>query len=182
MIEILPDVLDYGLVVVFCGTAASKASSKAGAYYANGTNAFWRTLHETGMTPRRFAPSEFRDLLKLRIGLTDVAKFVAGNDSDLSLGDFHPNSLSEKIRLYSPQILAFTSKAAMARLGTLVGCHRNILWLAGKVYEYDTLLRAAIALWRRPRLLECQSLARTGRCLPLPSRFALGGRHARFPK
>lgn len=113
MIEILPDVLDYGLVVVFCGTAASMASAKAGAYYANGTNAFWRTLYETGMTPRRFAPSEFRDLLKLRIGLTDVANFVAGNDSDLSLGDFHPNSLSEKIRLYSPQILAFTSKAAM---------------------------------------------------------------------
>ncbi len=112
MIEILPDVLDFGLVMVFCGTAASTASSKAAAYYANGTNAFWRTLYETGVTPRKFAPSEFRDLLKLRIGLTDVAKFVAGNDSDLSPGEFHPNALSEKIRLYSPHILAFTSKAA----------------------------------------------------------------------
>ncbi len=112
MIDVLPDVLRDDLLVVFCGTAASAVSAREGAYYANRSNAFWRALHETGMTARRFAPSEFPQLLDLRIGLTDVAKTVSGSDSSLSRGDFRPERLSEKIHRYRPQIMAFTSKAA----------------------------------------------------------------------
>ena len=112
MSDVLPDVLEDGLVLVFCGTAASRVSAREGAYYANGSNAFWRTLYETGMTPRRFSPSEFRGLADLRIGLTDVAKNASGNDKELSRGDFKPDCLNDKIRRYQPQILAFTSKAA----------------------------------------------------------------------
>lgn len=112
MIDVLPDVLRDDLVVVFCGTAASTESARAGAYYANRSNAFWRALHEIGMTPRRYAPSEYQRLLKLRIGLTDVAKSASGSDSSLNRSDFRPYCLSEKIRCYRPQIVAFTSKAA----------------------------------------------------------------------
>ena len=112
MAEILPDVLDFGLAVVFCGTAASTVSAKAGAYYANPGNRFWRTLRDIGMTPCTFAAVEFRELLPLKIGLTDVAKMAAGSDNALSKGDYDPDALSMKIRCYQPQILAFTSKAA----------------------------------------------------------------------
>ena len=112
MNDALPDVLLDDLALVFCGTAASTASARAGAYYAKGSNAFWRALHETGITPRRFAPSEFPRLLELRIGLTDVAKRASGNDSSLRRSDFRPDCLSQKIRRYRPQIVAFTSKAA----------------------------------------------------------------------
>ena len=112
MNDALPDVLQEGLALVFCGTAASSASARAGAYYAKGSNYFWRALHETGITPRRFAPSEFPRLLELRIGLTDVAKRASGSDSSLRRSDFGPDCLSHKIRRYRPQIVAFTSKAA----------------------------------------------------------------------
>ena len=112
MIDVLPDVLQDDLVLVFCGTAASRVSAREGAYYAKSSNAFWRALHETGMTPRRFSPSEFLQLLELRIGLTDVAKRASGSDSSLRRSDFRPDCLSEKIRRYRPQIVAFTSKAA----------------------------------------------------------------------
>ena len=112
MIDVLPDVLQDDLVVVFCGTAASTVSAREGAYYANASNAFWRALHQTGMTPRRYAPREFPRLLELRIGLTDVAKRAAGSDSSLRQSDFRPDCLSEKIRRHRPQIVAFTSKAA----------------------------------------------------------------------
>lgn len=112
MIDVLPDVLRDDLVLVFCGTAASTVSAREGAYYANASNAFWRALHETGITPRRFSPSEFLQLLELRIGLTDVAKRASGSDSSLSQGDFRPDCLSEKIRRHRPQIVAFTSKTA----------------------------------------------------------------------
>ncbi len=112
MPPILPDLLDCGLILVFCGTAASSASARAGAYYAHPGNAFWRALWETGITPRLFAPEEFRALLPLRIGLTDVAKRVSGGDSLLRPSDFQPRRLQQKIARFQPQILAFTSKTA----------------------------------------------------------------------
>lgn len=112
MIEVLPDVLDYGLLLVFCGTAASDASARAGAYYANPSNGFWRALRDAGITPGLLVPAEYRDLLALRIGLTDVAKFSAGSDRALSRADFAVDCLRDKLQLFQPKIVAFTSKTA----------------------------------------------------------------------
>lgn len=112
MSDVLPDELDFGLILVFCGTAASAVSAQQGAYYANPSNVFWRTLYATGMTPRRFAPGEFRDVLKLKIGLTDVAKNVSGSDAQLRMTDFKPGRLHEAICRYQPNTVAFTSKRA----------------------------------------------------------------------
>ena len=72
--DVLPDVLEVGLALVFCGTAASPVSARAGAYYANPGNVFWRALWTAGITPRLYHPSEFRSLLDLKIGLTDLVK------------------------------------------------------------------------------------------------------------
>jgi TDG/mug DNA glycosylase family protein len=47
------------LRLVFCGTAPSKASAAAKAYYAKPGNKFWPTLHQVGITPRRFTPNEY---------------------------------------------------------------------------------------------------------------------------
>lgn len=110
MSDVLPDILQAGLTLVFCGTAASKKSAQAGAYYANPTNAFWKTLHEVGLTPHRFQPVEFRQLMDYGIGLTDIAKQASGNDRDLQATDFDETGLQSKIERYEPQILAFTSK------------------------------------------------------------------------
>lgn len=109
---ILPDVLDSNLKLVFCGTAASAVSAQEVAYYASPSNAFWRTLHQVGLTPRLFAAKEFPQLLELGIGLTDIAKYAVGNDSDLEKSDFDSEALSKKIKQYQPQHLAFTSKKA----------------------------------------------------------------------
>jgi len=107
---ILPDLLQDNLKVVFCGTAASAISAREGAYYANPTNAFWRTLHHIGLTPHQLKPQDFRQLLNYDIGLTDIAKHAKGNDSDLSKTDFDADSLRRKIERFQPGYLAFTSK------------------------------------------------------------------------
>lgn len=112
MIDILPDVLDHGLILLFCGTAASDVSARQGAYYANPTNHFWPTLHATGVTPRRLHPRDFRELLGLRIGLTDLAKGVSGSDRSLQPPEMLRERLNRSIRYYAPEIVAFTSKAA----------------------------------------------------------------------
>jgi TDG/mug DNA glycosylase family protein len=115
---VLPDLLQPGLALVFCGTAAGRRSAAERAYYAHPGNLFWRALHEARLTPRRLSPSEFPVLPSLGIGLTDLAKRHSGNDKQLPPDAFDVPALHAMIALYSPRLLAFTSKnAARAGLG-----------------------------------------------------------------
>lgn len=151
MTHILPDVLQSDLIVVFCGTAASAKSAAMGAYYANPTNAFWRTLYEIGLTPHQFKASDFRELVRYKIGLTDVAKSAKGNDSDLQPTDFDSMGLVQKIEHYQPHILAFTSKRAYRE-------SRNLL--TGKRVDYG---------WQQDTIGQTQLFV-----LPSPSGAARG--------
>ncbi len=81
--HVLPDVLEPGLKVVFCGTAAGTVSARRGAYYAHPQNKFWRVLFAVGLTPRLVRPEEYRELPQWGLGLTDIAKHVSGMDREL---------------------------------------------------------------------------------------------------
>lgn len=119
--HILPDVLQAGLTLVFCGTAAGRRSASDGAYYAHPGNLFWRALHQSGLTPRQLAPAEFPQLPGYGIGVTDLAKHHVGNDNELPRDAFDAAALRSKIILYAPGVLAFTSKnGARAALGRAV--------------------------------------------------------------
>ena len=118
----VPDVLELGLTLVLVGTAPSKRSAKARAYYANPQNKFWRTLHESGLTPRQLAPAEFATLPQFGIGLTDVAKRHSGVDAALPKDAWNPDELRGKIAKYQPKVVAFTSKrGASETLGRPTG-------------------------------------------------------------
>jgi TDG/mug DNA glycosylase family protein len=112
--DVLHDLLEPSLRVVLCGTAASTASAKASAYYAHPQNKFWTILHETGLTPARLQPHQFRDLLHYRIGLTDLVKTHSGMDHQVrsGFGGLARARLRDSILQYGPKFLAFTSKAA----------------------------------------------------------------------
>lgn len=109
---VLPDVLEYGLRVVFCGTAASTQSAKVGAYYAGPGNYFWGVIYRIGLTPKHLKPECFQELPQYGIGLTDLAKHSSGTDKVLQKTDFAPELLRKKIEKHQPLILAFTSKRA----------------------------------------------------------------------
>jgi TDG/mug DNA glycosylase family protein len=116
--HVLPDVLQPGLALVFCGTAAGKRSAAEGAYYAHPGNLFWRALHQAEITPRLLAPAEFLQLPNYGIGLTDLAKHHIGNDNQLPRDAFDAPALIAKIAHHAPRVLAFTSKnGARAALG-----------------------------------------------------------------
>lgn len=118
----MPDLLAPNLQLVFCGTAPSKASAAARAYYAKPGNKFWPTLHQVGITPRRFTPHEYPELLKLGIGLTDLCKVHSGVDSELPADAFDLDAFRAKIGKFRPALVAFTSKnAAQSALGRHVG-------------------------------------------------------------
>ncbi len=107
---IVPDVLASGLITVFCGRAPSPESARQRAYYAHFSNQFWKILAETGMTDRRFAPTEFHLLPNFGIGLTDINKTESGSDHELSGSGDAPRTVYEKIKLHQPRILAFNGK------------------------------------------------------------------------
>lgn len=115
---ILPDLLRPNLRLVLCGSAPSRTSKEANAYYAHPGNLFWPTLHQVGLTPVQLSPHEFPRLLDFGIGLTDVNKTEWGADSELSKEALDAPLLMQKIIHFQPQILAFDSKfAALAGLG-----------------------------------------------------------------
>lgn len=112
---IVPDLLRPGLALVLCGTAPSRASKEAAAYYAHPGNIFWSILAEVGLTPRRLAAAEYPLLPRFGIGLTDLNKSEWGADSDLSEGGFDVEAFRAKMREHRPTLIAFTAKHAARR-------------------------------------------------------------------
>jgi TDG/mug DNA glycosylase family protein len=110
--HVLPDLLQPGLRIVFCGTAAGNVSAARGAYYAHPQNRFWSALHAVGLTPRQLRPEEYPELPQWGLGLTDIAKHVSGMDRELppgALGREACSALEAKIIAAEPECLAFTS-------------------------------------------------------------------------
>jgi TDG/mug DNA glycosylase family protein len=119
---IVPDLLAPDLRLVFCGTAPSRISKEKQAYYANPGNRFWRSLHEAKLTPHRFLPADYKNLLGLGIGLTDLNKHEWGNDDQLTGAGFDVAAFVRKMRRYRPGAIAFTSKyTASLYLGCKTG-------------------------------------------------------------
>jgi double-stranded uracil-DNA glycosylase len=114
----LPDVIQPGLRVVVCGTAAGARSAQVGAYYAGPGNQFWATLHRVGLTPRQLRPREFRELPRYGIGLTDICKIKSGSDRDVGGRSFDLPRLLATLDENAPAWIAFNGKnAARAALG-----------------------------------------------------------------
>jgi len=111
---ILPDLLKKDLDIVFCGTAVGNTSAEKESYYAGSGNLFYPILFKTGFTPTLITPSNYSELLKYNIGLTDIAKWVSGNDDELENDDFDVESFISKIQKYEPKVVCFNGKAASA--------------------------------------------------------------------
>ncbi|HEY7731200.1 MAG TPA: mismatch-specific DNA-glycosylase [Gaiellaceae bacterium] len=103
-----------GLRVVFCGINPGRASSAAGAHFANPRNDFWRLLHAAGFTPRLLAPTEQHGLTSLGYGLTNAAYRTTRGSSELRRGDFTGSAerLEQVARELRPDVIAFVGKEA----------------------------------------------------------------------
>jgi double-stranded uracil-DNA glycosylase len=109
----LEDLLRPGLKLVICGSAAGKRSARLGAYYAGRRNVFWQTLRDTGFTGAvLLTANEYRRLAEFGIGLTDLAKGVAGEDATIAREHYKSGQLRAKILEYRPHVLAFNGKNA----------------------------------------------------------------------
>jgi TDG/mug DNA glycosylase family protein len=57
-------------------------------------------------------PEEYKELIKYRIGLTDLVKYKSGSDRTLSKNDYDVEAFRKKIEKYQPKVLGFNGKKA----------------------------------------------------------------------
>lgn len=100
------------LDIIFCGSRPGDKSAKEKAYYAHPGNKFWPILHEIGLLPRRFAPTEFALVHDYGIGLTDLGKDSHGQDKGWKATEEDVQRLRAQVLEWQPKVLAFTSKTS----------------------------------------------------------------------
>ena len=108
----LPDYLAPGLDIIFVGINPGVQSARAGHYYANPRNPFWRLLHRAGLTPRELRPDEDYLLPSFGYGLTDIVKRPSPGVADLRPAEFRRGRqiLEEKLHARQPLIVCFNGK------------------------------------------------------------------------
>jgi TDG/mug DNA glycosylase family protein len=150
--DVLADVVEHGLDVIFCGSAAGARSARVGAYYANPQNKFWRTLYETGLTSRLLLPQEFVGVREFGLGLTDMAKQVSGSDASLPRNADTPGRVRQLLREYRPAALAFNGKRPGAKFlgvkGSLIKYGRQQEAVEGAaIFILPSTFTAGIGYW-----------------------------------
>jgi TDG/mug DNA glycosylase family protein len=148
-VTVLPDVLEPGLRIVFCGTAAGARSAELGQPYAGPGNKFWRVIEGVGLTPTRLTPAEFRDLPRYGIGLTDLAKFASGSDSMLRSADFDPAAFAARIAMANPRVVAFNGKRSAQQFfgGPAIYGERSERLGESRVFVLPSTSGAASGFW-----------------------------------
>jgi double-stranded uracil-DNA glycosylase len=110
----IPDVVAPGLDVLFVGINPSLWSGATGLHFARPGNRFWRALHEAGFTDRLLSPAEERDLLRRKVGITNLVNRATASADELDADDFRrgARTVKWKVRRYRPKIVAFVGIGA----------------------------------------------------------------------
>src|SRR5258707_8246013 len=123
----VPDVIQPGLRVLFCGINPGLYTAAVGHHFARPGNRFWPALHTSGFTDRLLSPFNEQELLQLRLGVTNVVARATAAASELTRDDFVKGGriLRSKVRRYRPRIVAVLGvgayRAAFAQPKAVIG-------------------------------------------------------------
>ncbi len=122
----LPDILESGLSVVFCGINPGVQAASTGRHFAGRGNRFWRVVHLAGFTPKQISPEDDRTLLQYGCGLTTAVSRPTARADELSQWEFKAaaTEFEQKIERYAPQCVAFLGKMAISAMSG----ERDIHW------------------------------------------------------
>lgn len=114
----LPDILEPGLSVVFCGINPGVLAASTGHHFAGRGNRFWRAVHLAGFTPEQISPEDDRTLLQYGCGLTTVVSRPTARADELSQGEFKAAAVEFELKIeqYAPQCVAFLGKMALCAM------------------------------------------------------------------
>jgi double-stranded uracil-DNA glycosylase len=126
LLHSLPDILEPGLSVIFCGINPGMRAASTGHHFAGKGNRFWRTLHRAGFTPEEIRPEVDRTLLQYGCGLTTAVSRATARADELSGWEFAAAAaeFERKIERYAPHCVAFLGKMAISAMSG----KRDISW------------------------------------------------------
>jgi TDG/mug DNA glycosylase family protein len=114
----LPDLLDTGLSVVFCGINPGLSAASTGHHFEGRGNRFWRVLHLAGFTREQLHSEDDRSLLQYACGLTTAVSRPTARAEQLSRSEIKAAApeFERKITQYAPRYVAFLGKMAVSEL------------------------------------------------------------------
>jgi TDG/mug DNA glycosylase family protein len=123
----LPDKIPAELHTLFVGINPAVRSAQVGHYYAHPTNAFWRLVSQSGLTPRAVTTKDDDWMVQHGFGFTDVAKRPTANAGDLELQEFDAarERLAQLVIRLRPKTIIFVSKIS-ARAFLQAGASQEI--------------------------------------------------------
>jgi TDG/mug DNA glycosylase family protein len=133
----IPDVLAFGLRVVFVGINPGLYSAATGHHFARPGNRFWPALHGAGFTDRLLHPSEDADLPSFGLGVTNVVARATASAAELGADELRAGAadLEQKIERYAPAWVAVLGlgayRTAFGRPGAAEGPQPERLGPAG---------------------------------------------------
>ncbi|KAH0562420.1 hypothetical protein GP486_002893 [Trichoglossum hirsutum] len=113
-LNLLPDTIVPNLICVFVGLNPGIKTAQMGHAYSHPSNHFWRLLHLSGLTPRRFDPTEDRTLPALcSLGNTNIVARPTRDQSELSKEemDASVDTLVGKMRTFKPEAVCLVGKS-----------------------------------------------------------------------
>ncbi|MFU2315864.1 G/U mismatch-specific DNA glycosylase [Rahnella sp. PCH160] len=113
----LTDILAEDLQVVFCGINPGLSSAHKGYPFANGSNRFWKVIHQAGFTGCQLAPEQWQQLQDFGCGITALVARPTVEASELNRDELRDGGevLKEKIFHYQPRALAILGKQAFSK-------------------------------------------------------------------
>ncbi len=114
----LPDLLEPGLSVIFCGINPGMRAASTGHHFEGRNNRFWRVMHLAGFTPEQILPEDDHTVLQYGCGLTTVVPRPTARAAELSRAEIElaGDAFQLKIEQYAPRYVAFLGKMAFSAI------------------------------------------------------------------
>ena len=112
----ITDIIADDLLVVFCGINPGLSSAHKGYPFANGSNRFWKVIHQAGFTGRQLMPEQWQQLKDFGCGITALVARPTVAASELMRDELREGGevLKEKILRHQPRALAILGKQAFS--------------------------------------------------------------------
>ncbi len=110
----LGPILGSDLLVLFVGINPSLRSAEVGHHFARPGNRFWPTLHSAGFTPRRLKPEEDAELVRYRLGVTNIASRPTREAAEVTREELRDGAraLHETVSRHWPALVAILGLTA----------------------------------------------------------------------
>ena len=104
----VPDIVEPGLAVLFCGINPGTLSGQLGQHFARPGNRFWKVLHRSGFTPHLLLPEQQWELLDYGLGVTNLVDRTSKAAAELTPAELRAGAaaLADKVTELRPRWLA----------------------------------------------------------------------------